>query len=314
MKAMFTMMNAARLAVGLQGLSIAEGATQNAIAYAKDRLQGRGLDGVKAPDKPADPLIVHPDIRKNLLTMKAYTEGGRALYLWTAMALDESLKNPDKDARLAADDLVALMTPIVKSFLTDKGSEVANIGMQVYGGHGFIREHGMEQFARDCRITQIYEGANGIQALDLVGRKLGVGMGRMLRRFFHPVMAFMEAEKNNPALAEMLPAFAKSFGRLQQATILVAEKGMAKPIEAGAMAMDYLNTFGYVATGYMWLLMAKAAAEKMPSADAADKKFYDGKIKTAQFYFAKIMPQVGALLLSLQTGAAPLMAHSDDQF
>ncbi|MGE3770038.1 MAG: acyl-CoA dehydrogenase C-terminal domain-containing protein [Bdellovibrionales bacterium] len=315
MKAMFTMMNAARLGVGLQGLSLAEIATQNAVSYAKDRLQGRSLAGAQFPDKPADPLIVHPDVRKNLLTMKAYTEGCRALAFWTAMHLDISHKHPDAAVRKEADDLVQLMTPIVKSLLTDKGSEVANLGMQVYGGHGYIREHGMEQYVRDARITQIYEGANGIQALDLVGRKLGDGMGRLLRRFFHPALAFMDANAGNAAIGDLIPQFGKAFNRLQQATLLVAEKGMAKPEEAGAMAMDYLNTFGLVAVAYMWLQMAKVASEKLPTAaNDAEKAFYDAKIKTAQFYFAKILPQVNGLLLSLQSGAKPLMAMTADQF
>jgi len=278
-------------------------------------LQGRALTGPQFPDKPADPLIVHPDVRKNLLTMKAYTEGGRALAYWTAIALDTSIKHPDTAVRAEADDLVALMTPIVKSLLTDKGSEVANLCVQVYGGHGYIREWGVEQFVRDARITQIYEGANGIQALDLVGRKLGDGMGRLLRRFFHPVIAFMEAEAANPALAEMLPQFNKAFGRLQQATIMVAEKGMAKPDEAGAAAMDYLNTFGLVALGYMWLQMAKVAAAKLPTADNdAERMFYDSKLKVAQFFFAKVLPQVNGLLLSMQSGAKPIMAMPAEAF
>lgn len=315
MKAMFTMMNAARIMVGVQGLGLAEVSYQNALAYAKDRLQGRSLAGAQQPDKPADPLIVHPDVRKNLLTMKSYTEGCRALALWIGLALDISRKHPDEEKRKEADDLVQLMTPIVKSFLTDKGSEVANLGVQIFGGHGYVRDHGMEQYVRDARITQIYEGANGIQALDLVGRKLGDGMGRLLRRFFHPTIKFMEEEANNPALAELIPQLNKAFGRLQQATLLIAEKGMSKPEEAGAMAMDYLNVFGYVALGALWLRMAKAAAAALPNAtDESEKNFYEAKLKTTNFYFAKILPQVNGLLLSLQSGAKPMMAHTVEQF
>jgi alkylation response protein AidB-like acyl-CoA dehydrogenase len=199
MRAMFTMMNAARFGVAMQGLGIAEVSYQNALAYAKDRIQGRSLTGAKAKDKAADPIIVHPDVRKNLLTMKAFTEAARALSVWVGMQLDVIEKHPDPKVRQEADDLLALMTPIIKAYFTDMGSEVANLGVQVFGGHGYIHEHGMEQFVRDARIAQIYEGANGIQALDLVGRKLPQNMGRPLRRFFHPASQFIEAEMENPA-------------------------------------------------------------------------------------------------------------------
>ena len=189
---MFTMMNTARLGVGIQGLGIAEVSYQNALAYARDRLQGRSATGAKAPDKPADPIIVHPDVRRNLMTMRAYTEGARALSAWVGLAIDRAERHPDPAERQAADEFVALLTPVVKAFFTDAGFEVANIGVQVFGGHGYIREHGMEQFVRDARIAQLYEGTNGVQALDLVGRKLPQDMGRLLRRFFHPVSAFLE--------------------------------------------------------------------------------------------------------------------------
>ena len=315
MKGMFTMMNAARLFVGVQGLGLAEVSYQNALAYAKDRRQGRALSGAKEPQQPADPLIVHPDVRKNLLTMKALIEGSRALAYWCGLTLDVEHHGLSKEEKAEAADLVALLTPIVKSFLTDMSHQVTNLGMQIFGGHGYIREHGMEQYARDARITQIYEGANGIQALDLVGRKLPDGMGRLLRRFFHPAMQFMEDEKGNPALAELLPQFAKAFGRLQQATVLVAQKGMAKPDEAGAAATDYLNSFALVALAFMWLKMAKVAAEKLPhAADEAEKTFLDAKLKTAAFYYAKILPQTGGLLLSLQAGAKTLMALDAEAF
>jgi alkylation response protein AidB-like acyl-CoA dehydrogenase len=198
MAKMFTMMNVARLDVGIQGLGLAETAYQSAAAYAKERLQGRSLAGPAYPDKPADPIIVHPDVRKNLLTMRALNEGARALALWVAIAVDVAEKHPDEKKRQEADDLVALMTPIIKSFFTDAGFEVTNLGMQVFGGHGYIREHGMEQLVRDARIAQLYEGTNGIQALDLVGRKLGQNMGRLLRRFFHPVLGYVEAGMAKP--------------------------------------------------------------------------------------------------------------------
>jgi alkylation response protein AidB-like acyl-CoA dehydrogenase len=313
MKAMFTMMNAARFAVGIQGLGIAEVAYQNALAYAKDRLQGRALTGAAFADKPADPILVHPDVRRNLLTMKALTEGGRALSCWIGQALDVEAHSPDPDARAEAADLVALMTPICKAFLTDVGFDCANLAVQIYGGHGYIREHGVEQFVRDARITQIYEGTNGIQALDLVGRKMGEGMGRLLRRFFHPVGQFLEAEKENPALAELLPFFAKSFAKLQQTSLLIASKGVAKPDEAGAAASDYLRMFALVALGYQWLRMATVAAQLLADGDSRET-LLNAKLKTARFYVLKILPQVNALALAIQSGADPIMSLRAEEF
>ena len=306
MAAMFTMMNEARLAVGLQGLGLAEVAYQNAVIYAKDRLQGRGLTGTKFPDKAADPLIVHPDVRRNLLTMKALTEGCRALAFWVGRELDIEAKHGDDKTRAEAADFVALMTPIIKAFLTDTGSEVTNLGVQIYGGHGYIRDHGMEQFVRDARITQIYEGTNGIQALDLVGRKMPEDYGRLMRRFFHPVAHFIAAEKDNAALAEFLPSFMSAFGKLQMSTLTTATRGFGNPDEAGAAATDYLRLFSLVAVGFMWLKMAKVASEKLPTAgDRAG--FYDAKLKTARFYFSKIMPQVNALNLAIMAGSKTVM-------
>jgi len=306
MSAMFTMMNEARLAVALQGLGLAEVAYQNAVAYAKERLQGRALTGAKHPDKAADPLIVHPDVRRNLLTMKALTEGCRALAFWIGRELDIEAKHPDATRRAEAADLVALMTPVLKAFLTDTGSEVTNLGVQIFGGHGYIRDHGMEQFVRDARITQIYEGTNGIQALDLVGRKMPEDYGRLMRRFFHPVAAFLQAEKDNAALAEFLPLFMSSFGKLQVATLTVATRGFGNPDEAGAAATDYLRLFALVAVGFMWLRMAKTAAERLPT--AGDRAaFYDAKLRTARFYFGKILPHVNALNLAIMAGAKPVM-------
>ncbi|HYI69235.1 MAG TPA: acyl-CoA dehydrogenase family protein, partial [Skermanella sp.] len=264
MRAMFTMMNAARLGVGIQGLGLAEVSYQNAVSYARDRLQGRSLTGTKAPDKPADPIIVHPDVRKNLMTMRAYTEGCRALACWIGLNIDVFNKHPDPAVRAEADDLVALMTPIVKAFFTDIGFETTNMGVQIYGGHGYIREYGMEQFVRDARIAQIYEGANGIQALDLVGRKLPQDMGRLLRRFFHPVSEFLEENQEDPALLEFVIPLAKAFGKLQQATALIAQRGMKNPDEAGAASTDYLRLFALVAVGFMWARMVKVAQEKLP--------------------------------------------------
>ena len=313
MRAMFTMMNEARLAVGLQGLGLAEISTQNAVKYAKERLQGRAMKGPAFPHQSADPLIVQPDVRRNLMTMKALTEGTRALAYWIGMELDIEAKHPDPERREAAGRIVALMIPIIKAFTTDVGFDVANIGMQVFGGHGYIRENGMEQFVRDARITQIYEGANGIQALDLVGRKMPDGYGRLLRQFFHPVGDYILAAKDDPAIADMLPAFMSAFGKLQVATLTVATRGISNPEEAGAAASDYLRLFAYVALGYMWLRMAKAAAEKLPA--AGDRAaFYEAKIKTAHFYFSKILPQVNALNLAIVAGARSVMEMPMESF
>ncbi len=313
MSAMFTMMNEARLAVGLQGLGLAEVAYQNGVIYARERLQGRALKGAQFPEKPADPLIVHPDVRRNLMTMKALTEGCRALAFWVGRELDVEIKHPDEKTRKDAGDFVALLTPIIKSFLTDTGFDIANIAMQIYGGHGYIREQGMEQYVRDARITQIYEGANGIQALDLVGRKMAEDYGRLMRQFFHPVANFIAAEKDNAALAEMLSYFMSGFGKLQISTLTVATRGFGNPDEAAAAASDYLRLFALVAVGFMWLKMAKVAAEKLPAAGAR-APFYDAKLKTARFYFSKILPQVNSLNIAILAGAKSVMDMPAEAF
>ena len=313
LRAMFTMMNAARLGVGMQGLGIAEVAYQNAVQYAKDRLQMRALNGAKAPDKPADPIIVHPDVRRMLMTGKAFCEGGRALAYWTGLNLDISEKHEDATVRQEADDLVALLTPIVKAYCTDMGSEISNLAMQVYGGHGYIWEHGVEQYARDARIFQIYEGTNGIQALDLVGRKMGQNMGRLLRRFFHPVSDFIEAEQANPEIVEFVLPLAKSFAKLQQVTAILAQKGMKDPNEAAAASVDYLRMFALTAVGYMWCLMAKAAQEKLKTGEG-DQKFYKAKIKTARFFFERMLPEGEGRFRSIMAGAASMMALEEEEF
>ncbi len=310
MRAMFTMMNAARLAVGVQGLGIAEIATQNAVAYARERLQGRRLKGGPAtPDKPADPLLVHPDVRRMLMTMKAWTEGARALIIWIGVALDREAKHPDPAVRREAGEFVALMTPVAKAFITDQGVEVANLAIQVWGGHGYIRENGIEQFARDARITQIYEGANGIQALDLVGRKLGQDTGRLLRRFFHPAAAELAAAAADPALADLAKPLAKMFGRLQQVTLLIATRGLADPNEAAAVAHDYLRLFGLVALGVAWLKMAAAAGRRTPP-----DGFAAAKRALAQFYMDKLLPQGYGHAAAIAAGAKGVMAFDDEMF
>jgi alkylation response protein AidB-like acyl-CoA dehydrogenase len=308
MQAMFVMMNSERLSVGTQGLGVGEAAYQAAVAYAKDRLQGRSLSGTKFPEKPADPIIVHPDIRRNLLTMRAYNEGCRALGVWVANALEAADKG-DK----TAEDFVALMTPIVKALFTDFGYESANLAVQTYGGHGFIRDHGVEQYVRDGRIAMIYEGTNGIQALDLVGRKMPANMGRSLRRFFHPVSEFIAAEENHPILGKMIQGYAKAFGALQLATSFIAEKSMKDPEEAGAAATDYLRLFGLVALGFMWARMAKIALEKLPEA-GPDAEFYRMKLTTARFFMERILPQAGSLLFIIKSGKTAMMEADADLF
>lgn len=313
LKAMFTMMNAARLGVAMQGLGIAEVAHQNAVFYAKDRLQMRSLTGAKEPDKPADPIIVHPDVRKMLLTGKAFTEGARALSYWAAMAHDISKAHPDEAKRQEADDLVALLTPVLKAYLTDMGSVVSNLAVQVHGGHGYIWEYGVEQYVRDARIAEIYEGTNGIQALDLVGRKMAQGYGRLLRRFFHPVQDFIEKEGENPAMAEYVMPLAKSFMKLQQSTATIAQKGLKNPDEAGAASTDYLRQFALVAMGYMWAQMAKISLEALEG-EPDNRDFYEAKLQTARFFFTKMLPEADWKFKSIMAGAEPLMAMKAEAF
>ena len=313
MQAMFTMMNSERLSVGIQGLGVAEAAYQSAVAYAKDRLQGRSLAGAKHPDKPADPIIVHPDVRRMLMTMRAEIEGCRALSGWVARALDRVEKSNDPAVRRDADDLCQLMTPIVKALFTDLAFENASRGMQVYGGHGYIRDHGVEQYVRDSRIAMIYEGTNGIQALDLVGRKMPAHAGRYLRAFFHPVSAFIETHQNDPAMGDMVKALGKAFGALQLATGHIAQAGMKDPEEAGAAATDYLRLFGRVALGFMWARMAKVALDALPKANG-DAGFYQAKLTTARFYFDRILPEVGSLLTAIKAGKASTMALDEAAF
>ncbi|MFQ5970831.1 MAG: acyl-CoA dehydrogenase C-terminal domain-containing protein [Alphaproteobacteria bacterium] len=311
MRYMFTMMNAARLAVGIQGLGLAEAAYQSAVSYARERLQGRALSGPKFPDKPADPIIVHPDVRRNLMTMRTVNEAARALALWVGMELDIADRHPDPTRRTEADDLVSLMTPIIKGFFTDHGFEAANLCVQVHGGHGYIHETGVEQLVRDARIAQIYEGTNGIQALDLVGRKLPRHMGRLLRRFFHPIAAFLEENQADPAMTEFVLPLAKAFGRLQQATAWVAQQGLRDPEEAGAAASDYLRLFALVALGYMWARMGRAS---LHGVDGPRSRFYRAKLDSARFFMARVLPESSSLFVKIQAGKAPLMALDADAF
>jgi len=315
MRAMFTMMNAARLHVGVQGLALSDAAYQGAVQFARERLQGRALTGAKYPDQEADPIIVHPDVRRMLLSMRAFTEGARALTAWAALEIDHSEVSADPERRVEGDDLASLLTPVIKAFQTDLGFEMANLGMQVCGGYGYTHEYGMEQLVRDARITQIYEGTNGIQALDLVGRKLGAHFGRYLRRFFHPVNAFFEAEAGNAELEEFIAPAYKAFGRLQRATAWLAEQGMKNPEEAGAAASDYLHLFGYTAFAYLWAKTAKVAQEKLAAgASGDDAKFYEAKLHTARFYMQRMLPKSGALFGTIMTGRKPIMEFPEEAF
>ncbi|HIF10350.1 MAG TPA: acyl-CoA dehydrogenase [Sneathiellales bacterium] len=310
---MFTMMNSARLGVGLQGLALSEIAYQNAVEYAKDRRSGRSLTGAKEPDQAADPIIVHPDVRRMLMTMRAFNEGARAFALWTALKLDIQLRHPDEAAREAADDWVALTTPVIKGFLTDYGFDSCNLGVQCFGGHGYIHEWGMEQFVRDARIAQLYEGTNGIQSLDLVGRKLAANGGRAIRAFFAEVGGFVDAHKDDSQMSEFTTPVAEAIDHLQQATLWFMQNAMQKPDNAGAGSYDYMTLFGLAATGYMWAQMAKVAVAKIAN-EAEDIAFYENKVATARFFMERMLPDTGALLKKIESGADTVMALDADAF
>ena len=310
LNAMFVMMNAARLGVGVQSLGLTEVAYQNAVAYAKDRIQMRSLSGPKAPDKPADPIIVHPDVRKMLLTARAYAEGGRALAYWIALQIDIELNHPDADVRKEAGDMVALMTPIVKSFLTDNGWTATSACMQVYGGHGYIAEWGMEQYVRDARINMIYEGTNTIQSLDLLGRKVLMDNGAKLKKFGKLVAAFIEEEGVVEAMQEFVNPLADLGDKVQKLTMEIGMKAMGNPDEVGAAAVDYLRVVGHLVFAYFFARMAKIALAKQDSGDP----FYTAKLATARFYFAKLLPETASLIRSARAGVKPLLEMSEDLF
>jgi hypothetical protein len=308
MRAMFTMMNAARLHVGIQGLALAEAAYQGAVAFARERLQGRALSGAKRPDLEADPIVVHPDVRRMLLTMRAFVEGARALTAWASLEIDHAEGDPDPDRARAGDDMASLLTPIVKAFQTDLGFEMTNLGVQVLGGYGYCTEYGLEQLVRDCRITQIYEGTNGIQALDLVGRKLPAHMGRYLRRFFHPVQAFLETEASVPEMQEFVAPAAKAFERLQRATAWLAQESMKNPEQAGAASTDYLHLFGWTALAYLWARMAKVARAKLAAgATGEEAAYYEAKLATARFFVQRMLPRHSTHFAHVLAGSAPIM-------
>ncbi|MBC7502325.1 MAG: acyl-CoA dehydrogenase C-terminal domain-containing protein [Herminiimonas sp.] len=304
LNAMFVMMNAARLGVGMQSLGLTEVAFQNALVYAKDRLQMRSLSGVKAPEKAADPIIVHPDVRRMLLTAKAYAEGGRAFTSYVALQIDKELNHPDEEVRKDAGDQVALLTPIIKSFITDNGWIATSEAMQVFGGHGFISEWGMEQYVRDSRINMIYEGTNTIQSLDLLGRKVLMDNGAKLRKFGAQVQAFVEENGSDEAMSEFITPLADLGDKVTKLTMEIGMKAFQNPDEVGAAAVPYLRVVGHMVYAYFFARMAKIALEKEDSGDS----FYKSKLGTARFYFARLLPETAMLIRQARSGSANLMA------
>ncbi|MCB1523600.1 MAG: acyl-CoA dehydrogenase C-terminal domain-containing protein [Rhodoblastus sp.] len=311
--AMFTMMNEARLGVAGQGLSQSEAAYQNAVAYARERTQGRSISGVKAPDQPADPIIVHPDVRRMLMEIKAFNEGARAFALWTALEADILHRSPDDEARKAADDHLGLMTPVLKGVLTDIGFDNAVKAQQVFGGHGYVGQSGMDQFVRDARIAMIYEGANGIQALDLVGRKLPKDGGRAITAFFKKVGDYVKEREADEAMKPYVAPLGKALGDLQKATMWLMQNGMANPDNAGAASSDYMHLFGLVAIGYMWARIAEGAQARKVR-DASQGPAMDAKLTTGKFYMERMLPETSLRLARINTGAATMMALPAEAF
>ena len=314
LNAMFVMMNEARLGVGIQGLAQSEVAYQNAVIYAKDRIQGRSLTGTKSPEKAADPIIVHPDVRRNLMSIKAFNEAARALVLWTALKSDVAHRSDDEKARQSADDHMGLMTPVIKGVLTDMGFDNTVKAQQMFGGHGYIAEWGMEQFVRDARIAQIYEGANGIQALDLVGRKLGRDGGRAITSFFGEVGTFIKDHEADDGLKGYVAPLKVALGHLQQATMWFMQNALAKPDNAGAGSYDYMHCFGLVALGYMWALQAKVAQEKLKAGANGSTAHMNAKLMTASFFMQRMLPETGAHLARITAGADAVMAMPVEAF
>ena len=311
LNAMFTMMNEARLGVGVQGLALSEVAYQNAAAYAKERLQGRSISGVKFPDKAADPIIVHPDVRRALMSIRAFNEAGRALVMWTALKSDVAHRSDNEKERQSADDHMGLLTPVIKGVLTDGGFANAVMAQQIFGGHGYIAENGMEQFVRDARIAQIYEGANGIQALDLVGRKLGKDGGRAIMAFFNEVQTYLKERANSDDMNVYLKPLGQSLAHLQEASMWFMQNAMAKPDNAGAGSYDYMHLFGLVALGYMWCRIAEAVLVKKGNASA---QRMTAKLVTARFFMERMLPETATRLARIQAGAASTMELPADAF
>ena len=308
---MFTMMNAERLAIGIQGLGLGEVAYQNAVAYARERLQGRSATGTVSPELSADSLLVHPDIRRMLLTTRAYNEGARALAVWTSVNIDLSHRHPDSAGRTEADDLVALITPVIKAFFSDYGYETTTLCQQVLGGHGYVQEWGMEQFVRDARIAQIYEGANGIQALDLVRRKLLIHNGRLPARLFKMVNDYIEEQRNNEALRPHLDQLEEALGLLQDLTEWLVQQGAANPDELGAAATDYLRIFAVTTLAWMWVRMIDVSLQKL---DGSEADFYQAKIETGRFFLGRVLPQIHGLNLAVRSGSDLMMNLKEADF
>jgi acyl-CoA dehydrogenase len=313
LNAMFTMMNEARLGVGVQGLALSEVAYQNAAAYAKERLQGRSISGPKYPDKAADPIVVHPDVRRALMSIRAFNEAARALVMWTALKSDVAHRSNEEKERKSADDHMGLLTPVIKGVLTDGGFANAVMAQQVFGGHGYIAEHGMEQFVRDARIAQIYEGANGIQALDLVGRKLGKDGGRAIMAFFNEVQTYLKERAGRDEMNIYLKPLGQSLAHLQQASMWFMQNAIAKPDNAGAGSYDYMHLFGLVALGYMWCRIAEAALARLPQPNGSTAAL-KAKLVTARFFMDRMLPETATRLARIEAGAASMMELPDDAF
>jgi alkylation response protein AidB-like acyl-CoA dehydrogenase len=310
LQAMFVFMNAARLGVGMQSLGLTEVAYQNALAYAKDRIQMRSLSGVKAPDKPADPIIVHPDVRRMLLTAKAFAEGGRAFSSYVALQIDRELNHTDEDVRKEAADEVALLTPIIKAFITDNGWIATSEAMQVYGGHGYIAEWGMEQYVRDARINMIYEGTNTIQSLDLLGRKILMDNGAKLRKFGEKIKSFVEDNGLDENMSEFVTPLGELGDKVTKLTMEIGMKAFQNPDEVGAAAVPYLRVAGHLVYSYLFAQQAKIALAKLDSGD----RFYESKLATIRFYFARLYPETAMLIRQARSGAANLTALDADLF
>ena len=314
LQAMFTMMNEARLGVGVQGLAMSEVAYQNAATYAKERLAGRALTGAKFPEKPADPIVVHPDVRRMLMSMRAFNEAARALVVWTALKSDIAHRSAEAKEKQAAEDHLGLLTPVIKGVLTDQGFANAVLAQQIYGGHGYIAEHGIEQFVRDARITMLYEGTNGVQALDLVGRKLPKDGGRALQAFFAEVTAYAKERGADATMTPYVKPLSQSLGDLQQATMWFLQNALGNPDNAGAGATDYMHLFGLVALGYMWCLIAEAAKAKGGAGGDGAADRMSQRLATGRFFMERMLPATATHLARIKAGAASTMALPADAF
>jgi hypothetical protein len=314
LQAMFTMMNEARLGVGVQGLAMSEVAYQNAATYAKERLAGRALTGAKFPEKPADPIVVHPDVRRMLMSIRAFNEAARALVVWTALKSDIAHRSAEAKEKQAAEDQLGLLTPVIKGILTDQGFANAVLAQQIYGGHGYIAEHGIEQFVRDARITMLYEGTNGVQALDLVGRKLPKDGGRALQAFFAEVTAYAKERSADATMTPYVKPLSQSLGDLQQATMWFLQNALGNPDNAGAGATDYMHLFGLVALGYMWCLIAEAAKVKGGGGGDGAADRMSQRLATGRFFMERMLPATATHLARIKAGAASTMALPAEAF